>query len=236
MVEKQLLVFISNEKLFLYVNDLVNSAKNAARKIEKNPYRNVIDPFSALIDAATRDITMEDWMKEEKARQTQKSFQNALGEFHQKVLGSIPDWENMGIGGNIDIKNEKKKIVAEIKNKYNTMNARSAISVYDNLAGFIDFNDRELTAYLVEIIPKTPLPYSKPFVPSERGVQRQERKNLLKIDGKSFYGIATGDIDALNKLYQVLPIVLGKILKLDPKKLAGTNEFTDLFSRVYLGK
>ncbi len=229
-----LLAFIKDGDLYTSANRLLEAAKHAAEHVDTNPYRNVIDPFSALVDAARQKISLEKWMGQEKARQTQKGFQNALGDFHQDVLGFMPGWENMGRGGNIDIRNVEKKIIAEVKNKHNTMNARSAINVYDNLAGYIDFNDKSLKAYLVEIIPKKTKPYELPFIPSERGTQRQRRDNLVKVDGRSFYALASGDKLALDKLYKVLPKVLGDIMRLDPVALSGSEDFKDLFERAYI--
>ncbi len=231
-----LLPFIADDDLYNASRTLIEAAEKVAGKVEANPYRNVIDPFSALVDAARQKISLQEWMKQEKSRQTQKGFQNALGDFHQDILGYMPGWENMGRGGNMDIRNKKKKIIAEVKNKYNTMNARSAINVYDNLAGYIDFNDKNLKAYVVEIIPKNPKPYEVPFTPSERGTRRPIRKNLVKIDGKSFYALASGDPDALRKLYNVLPKVLGDIMSLNPDALSASKDFTELFLRAYISK
>lgn len=228
-----LLSFISDEDLYSAAKRLLDAAQDVAVRVDANPYKNVIDPFSALVDAARQRISLTDWMNQEKSRQTQKGFQNAMGDFHQDILGAMPGWENMGRGGNIDVRNVKKKIIAEVKNKHNTMNARSAINVYDNLAGYIDFNDRSLKAFVVEVIPKTPMPYEIPFTPSERGTRRQLRTNLVRKDGRSFYALASGDPKALDKLYDILPGVLGELMGLKPEALSGSNDFEDLFARAY---
>jgi len=229
-----LLSFISDDDLYKHTRQLVKAAQEAANRVEDDPYRNVIDPFSAVVDAARQRISIAAWMNQEKARQTQKGFQNALGDFHQDVVGSMPGWENAGRGGSFDVRNAKKKVIAEIKNKYNTMNARSALSVYDSLARHLDYGDPGFKAYVVDIIPKDPRPYDRPFTPSERGIRRQTRANLTQMDGKSFYKLASGETDALLKLYQAMPTVLSDIFKTDPKELTDPDDFMDLFTRAYI--
>ena len=156
----ELLSFISNRELLKHTMNLIDAAKRAAVEVEENPYRNVIDPFSSLIDAARQGMSTEEWMSQEKARQTQKAFQNAVGDFHQDILGSMPGWVNAGRGGSFDVSNLELKIIAEIKNKHNTMNAGAQLKVYDNLAGYLDFGRSDTKkAYVVQIIPEKPKPY-----------------------------------------------------------------------------
>jgi len=229
-----ILNFISDEQLIHHTRKLVDAAKHAEVVVEKNPYKNVIDPFSALIDAARQNISLETWMTQEKARQIQKSFQNAIGEFHQQVLGSIDGWSNAGAGGSYDVINEDKKIIAEVKNKYNTMNSSSALNAYDKMANWLDYGKDGYEAFIVEIVPEKPRPYSTPFTPSERKVKRQTRENLRRIDGRSFYALATGIPDAIDLLYAALPYVLNNILGIAESQLTNSAAFNELFSRVYI--
>lgn len=229
-----ILSFISDENLRHATQRLVDAALSSQRKVEKNPYRNVIDPFSALVDAARQGISTEEWLTQEKSRQIQKALQNALGAFHQTVLGAMPGWEDAGAGGSYDVRNKELKVIAEIKNKHNTMNARSALSVYDSLSRHLDYSEDNITkAYLVEIIPKQAKAYEVPFAPSERGTSRPTRKDIMRIDGASFYNIAAGEDDALRKLYEALPVVLGDILGVSASELTKSTTFTELFDRVY---
>lgn len=229
-----LLPFISDEDLYRATKTLVDAALTAEKKVDKDPYRNVVDPFSALVDAARQHISVGDWMEQEKSRQIQKAFSNALGDFHQDILGYMPGWENAGRGGSYDVKNTGLKVIAEVKNKHNTMNARSAISVYDNLQRHLDYSESQVEkAYLVEIVPKYPRAYESPFAPSERGTKRPARPDIVKIDGKSFYGLASGDPDALRKLYDALPEVLGEILRMPAPGLSASPVFVELFDKAY---
>ena len=228
------LTYIPDEELYKATKTLVDAALAAKNKFEKDPYRNVIDPFSALFDSASQKISTEEWMSQERARQIQKALQNAIGDFHQTILGAMPGWENAGKGGSYDVKNVEKKVIAEIKNKYNTLNSGGALAVYDKLHKHLDYGaDGMAMAYLVDIVPQTPKPYEFPFTPTERGVPRPKRDDIVRIDGQSFYALASGDADALRKLYEALPFVLADVLEISASELMSSPTFDEMFKRVY---
>lgn len=231
-----LLSYIPDDVFIKHTSELVRAAVTAEKKVANNPYKNVIDPFSALVDAARQGISIDAWMQQEQSRQIQKAFQNAVGEFHQRILGSIDGWQDAGAGGSYDVINEKMQIIAEIKNKHNTMNSGTQVQTYDKLANWIDYGKKGYTAYVVEIVPKTPDPYRRPFVPSERGIRRQTRDTLLRIDGRSFYAIATGRPDALDELYQAMPQALEEVLGIRDEILSDSAEYLRLFEKAYTKK
>ena len=191
---------------------MVEAVRTAKNKIGKNPYSSVIDPFSAVVDSSIQGISLEDWMKQEKARKIQKALQNAVGEFHQNILGSMPGWENAGKGGSFDVRNKEMKIIAEVKNKYNTLNSNGFLAMYTTLSNHLDYGDRGFTAYYVPVITKNPLPFNKTFSPPRRGVSMPVRKDLRTMDGKSFYAFASGEKNALANVYRALPKALEHVL------------------------
>ena len=217
MKEKQFLPFISNEDLCNQVKRVLDVAKISSTKAEGRLFDNTIDPFSALFDALIQGISLKKWLEQEKARQTQKTLQNALGDFHQEILGSIPGWASLGTGNVFDLKNDSLKIIAEVKNKYNTTKGNHKVAIYDDLSGQLKDKYRGYVAYYVEIIPKNKLAYNKPFVPSDNRThkRRESREDIRVIDGKSFYGLATGDSEAIKKLYNILPAVIANLLCVD---------------------
>lgn len=227
MKKKQLLEFISDENLFKHASHVLDVAKSTSNKAEERLFTNTVDPFSALFDAMCQGISLEQWLEQEKARQTQKTLQNALGGFHQEILGSIPGWESMGTGNVFDLKNEKLKIIAEVKNKYNTTKGNHKVAIYDDLSDQLKIKYRGYVAYYVEIIPKGKAVYNKPFTPPDNRThkRRAARKDIRVIDGKSFYGLATGDPEAIKKFYNTLPIVIGELL--------GKNRLSGYYSSQY---
>ena len=226
-----LLTFITDEKLQEYAKEVVDKTQAKANQAERDLYVNVVDPFSSLFDSARQGIGVDKWIEQEKARQAQKTLQGAIGKFHQKVIGEIPGWHDASMGGSYDVGNDEKRIIAEIKNKHNTMNSSSAPSVYQKLTNHIQYSHRGYTAYLIEMVPKSKRPYNKSWSPNLRLMPLRE--DIRRIDGKSFYELATGDSGALRKLYEALPVVLERILGSTAKNATSTSLFIELFNKVY---
>jgi competence CoiA-like predicted nuclease len=73
------------------------------------------------------------------------------------------------------------------------------------------------TAYYVETIPRPKKNksqiYNVPFTPSDKQTKTSRPTNNLirKIDGQSFYALVTGVPDALEQLYDAIPIVIGNL-------------------------
>lgn len=226
------LKFISDKDLSSAVAGVVKTIETAEHNAEVKLHKNVIDPFSALFHGVTHSISFKDWVEQEKARQTQKTMQNAIGNFHQKILGSIPGWKNLGVGGGLDVMNEKKKIVAEIKNKHNTTKGNHQVAVYDAIKSTLKMPTyTEYIGYVVEIIPKGKKSYDKPFTPSYKK-RRPSNKNIRVIDGKSFYALATGRKQALRELFEVLPKVIADNHKYKLSKIQA-KEYFKLFERAF---
>lgn len=57
--------------------------------------RNMIDPFKLLFDLYGNDISELQWIEQEKIRIVDKSINNKIGYFHQKLLGSVRGWINI---------------------------------------------------------------------------------------------------------------------------------------------
>ncbi len=229
------LPYIKDEKLIKEVEIILNKIELTTNSSKKALHSNVIDPFSAFFDAATQGISLNTWLKQERARQIQKTMQNCIGDFHQGILGNINGWKNLGTGQIVDIENTKKNIVAEIKNKYNTTKGNHKIEIYDELEAVLDMRDKKWISYYVEIIPQNKKTYDKTFTPSDHKTRsrRPENDRIRIIDGKSFYDLASEGKDTLKKLYSVLPKVIEDIknVKLDKKF---KEDFLKLFHQAYL--
>lgn len=191
-------------------------------------YSNVIDPFSALLESSFNKMTYDQWIEAEKSRQIQKTLQNAIGTFHEEIIGEIKGFKNLKVGEIIDIISEDKKIIAEIKNKWNTTKGNHKVAIYDDIASVL--TDREgFTGYYVEVVPNKPIPYNKAFTPSDNKTHlpRPENPKIKVIDGKSFYAMITGDENAIFRIYDEIMEELKK-LKLNPD-----IKFKQLLTKAY---
>lgn len=231
----QKLPFVTDDVLYEEVKKVLSIAQAAVDQVEDNLYSNVIDPFSAVFDSLRQGIGMSEWLEQEKARQTQKTMQNAVGDFHQAILGNVQGWTDLRVGGVADLKSDERKVVAEVKNKYNTTKGNHKKVIYDDLSTLITGTYNGFKGYYVEIIPKSKVPYDKPFTPSdnETGQRRPTNEKIRVTDGRSFYALVTGDETALVKLYQVLPEVIAEILHTDHSVVTNDDSYIELFKKAF---
>ncbi|MGR5128021.1 Eco47II family restriction endonuclease [Photobacterium swingsii] len=240
-----ILNFISDENLRAEVKFVIGKALAAKQESDKKFGKNVIDPFSAIFEIASFDVDHNEWKKNESIRQAQKSLQNHVGMFHQKILGHVQGWEDKGVGSIVDLICDKKKIVAEVKNKYSTVTGSKLADLYKDLADLVNpkhSNYKGYTAYVVNIIPRRAARMNQEFTPSDRGKgQKCPPSELIRIiDGYSFYEMVTGEPDALEQLFKALPSVIEDILVNDFErkidyKVPDILSITDYFDKAYRG-
>lgn len=202
MTKNSYLPWLDDESLFFAIKHVYDKYTVALQsKTLKDFTSNIIDPFTFLFDISLTDKDPEIWIAGELERQLQKTLNNAVGEFHQIILGSCQGWEDLGIGddSHLDIKKTDGTIFAEIKNKYNTMNSSSTKSVYEKLDHISKISSSP-TAYLVQIIRSTKKPYNEVW-----NYQGNTNTQIRRVSGDTFYGLVTKETNALKQLYLVLP-------------------------------
>ncbi len=203
------LSWISDDKLCSAVDTLVERCTKARDEAETKILKNVVDPFSCLTVASTFNIkTQVKLLKLQKNASILSGIASAIGNFHQNILSSVDGWVNHDAG--YDIKNDSKRMLAEIKNKHNTLNATNRQQVIDDLDTTVKQERGDWTAYLVLIIPKEP----KRYKVREKGKSRK----IYEIDGASFYTMITGEPDAIHDLFSVTSAVLQKKSGIDFSK------------------
>ena len=235
------LEFIEDEDLKqICLDRIVQPYYDKKLAAEEEIYDNVLDPFSAILDASLSKRTLGEWLHAEKARQLQKTLQNHIGEFHQCIIGALEGWEDLGQGKVLDVINRDSGIIAEIKNKWNTTKGNHKVRIYEDIEELLAGKYPDYTGYYVEIVPKSPTPYNKTFTPpdNQTKTRKPEREDIRVIDGKSFYTMATGRESAILELYTALPIVIRDIYFEDfgeaiEDKIEDETEFESLFKRAY---
>lgn len=179
-------------------------------------WKNGVDPFAIVASTMIggRDAIERHLIEVENVRQIDKTISNAIGHFHQQILGHLPGCVNPGINGEIDLIVERPdlKLIAEIKNKWNTTKGDDRTQPYDKLNRLIDSTYQDHVGYYVCIITKPRMAgykaVNKPFTPSMKKTRRPLREDIREIDGKSFYHLLTGKPDSLLELYTVFPKLL----------------------------
>ena len=228
-----LLPFLTDDQFLPIVKSMVDAVEKKKIGLGNSLASNVLDPFNAAFQSAAHGLTRVNWESAERARQLQKTFEHQMGSLHQSVLGALPDWENLTTGNVTDLLNKKQKLCAEVKNKHNTVKASDEASVYQKLLGLVGTSGayRGYTAYYVTIVPKRKSAMNEPFAPSDNaaGVRKPSNDRIRKIDGYSFYALATGRAHALRELFVALPVAVAEFTKTP----ANAESLRDLFETAY---
>jgi hypothetical protein len=156
--------------------------------------RNLIDPFATLIERFEFDFgSKSEWESSEFARQRQKNLMNKIGDLHQRIIGRLDGWEchesGTGMPDVIGLRGNQK-IIAEVKNKHNTMSDGAKKGAYKSLAEML--SDRQFRGYVgvvVQIIGPRERSgnFWKPFTASGCVA----RNDIIVMNGRTFYAIAT---------------------------------------------
>jgi hypothetical protein len=229
--------WISDLHLFEAIQHLMTKANEAVDKVNNDFEKNVIDPFSAIFSMSGFQMDYDTWIKSEVARQAQKTLQNHIGEFHQNILGKVNNWKNMKTGSVIDLVSTEKKVIAEIKNKHNTISGGKLSDLYYSLDHLVMPKAsiyKGYTSYYVSIIPRNKTRFNKAFVPSdkEKGARCAKNESIREIDGASFYHLVTGEKNALSDLYNILPNVIEECTK-GAYKIDQSNKLRAFFDSAF---
>ena len=188
------LSWISDSDLQAAITELTTAGQDALTQASDDQSKNKKDPFGALLIASTFQIDSSRRLEQlQQAEAALRGMSSALGYFHQHVLGAVDGWQDHDAG--YDLESVSNNAVAEVKNKYNTMNSSNRQQVLSDLDTAVRQKGSGWTGYLVIIVP--------------RGRSRYERRlkttrPVFEIDGASFYHKVTGDPNAIHDLFDVV--------------------------------
>ena len=202
--------FVSDEHFLKCVKWVCDAYLDPSLKLDKTwLQRNGVDPFKMVFDMVVQNRNFESLMEQEKSRQYDKKSGGRIGDFHQKLLGGVKGWVDLGVGdeSKVDLKKEDNTIFIELKNKYNTVNSDSLSAVRQKLVKITkDFPNS--IAYWAFVIEKNGTSGESEWV-----YLGDNNPKLKKIWGSKLYELITGKQDALEKTWIALPIAIKDILK-----------------------
>jgi len=209
--------FVSDEHFLKCIETLYEAYARAKNKISKTKfYKNKIDTIKLTFDSKFNELSEEELIKAEVSRQIDKSVNNAIGSFHEQILGGVDGYEIGNLSG-FDIKAEDNSLFADIKNKHNTMNSSSSESLFQKLSRYAD--DHRLDdakCYWVQIL--STKSFNEKWFSVING-KEYGHSRVYKISGDQFYSLLTGEKDAFLQLYKALPLGIEDFLKtLDASK------------------
>ena len=194
--------WIADDVLQAATSTFVDSIARSREENQDRMRRNVLDPFLLASMAHMFGAETVEEVLDYAANSTAVgSIGNALGRFHQQVLGGANGWRDHDRG--FDLISDQRRLLAEVKNKHNTMNSSNRRQVEDDLKAALRQRESGWTAYLAIIIPKNPERYRTELAP-----------NLFEVDGASFYEIVSEQDDALHDVLDYLCDELGVSAKI----------------------
>jgi hypothetical protein len=179
---------------------------------------NVVDPIKLIFDKAAYRFSCEEIITNEIFRQRDKSSNNDIGYFHQRIFQyivgcTVPNkgWDVVFTkNGMIDLPDgdKVKTVFVEMKNKHNTMNAAASGKTYMKMQGQL-LQDDDCACLLVEVIAKKS--QNVAWSVSVDGT-KQKHKRIRRVSMDEFYSLVTGQDDAFHAMCKVLPSVIEDII------------------------
>lgn len=193
--------FVEDDHLLACIENLHNSYLSAKKEFtRKKFYKNKVDTFKLMFDSKFNDLSEEELIKLEMSRQIDKSVNNAIGSFHEEILGGIDGFQHGNFSG-FDIKAGDDTLFADVKNKHNTMNSSSAESLFQKLARYAD-DYKEAKCYWVQIL--STKSFNERWFSIING-KEYSHSRVYKISGDRFYALLTGNKNSFFELYSILP-------------------------------
>lgn len=180
---------------------------------------NIVDPIKLIFDKTVYRYSWEEVIKNEISRQRDKSNNNDIGYFHQRIFQYIKGCDVPSVGWDVIFKNENgislpdndkvKTIYVEMKNKHNTMNSASSGKTYIKMQGQLLSND-DCACFLVEAIAKKSQNIT--WAVSVDGTKQKHRR-IRRVSMDEFYKLVTGQEDAFYQMCMVLPSVIKTVVE-----------------------
>ena len=206
--------FVSDDHFLACVRRVCEAYPKASKRVDlEKLQRNTIDPFKMVFDILNSNSNVDDWVNGEAIRQNDKTLNNRIGEFHQKLLGGVEGWADLGTGdeSKVDLKKIDNSIFIELNNKFNTVNSDSLDKVRDKLEEAIGKYPKA-KGYWAYILDKKGASYD--VVWEYKG---KTDPRIRKISGKKVYELVTGNPKALETVWLALPKSISDILGVDIK-------------------
>lgn len=184
--------------------------------------KNIIDPIKMIFDKTVYQSSWDEIVSNEIFRQRDKSNNNDIGYFHQRIFQYIkgchvPDngkeggWDVIFHDDNGIILPDEDKVhtvYVEMKNKHNTMNSSAAGKTYIKMQNQLLMDD-DCACFLVEAIAKQSQDIKWTTTVDGKNVSH---KRIRRVSLDQFYSIVTGQRDAFYRLCLVLPGVIKNVI------------------------
>lgn len=213
------LSFISEEDFTEHVKSTIEKYGSKLDPINIEKFNsNIIDPIKLIFDMMVYQSSWEEIIKNEIFRQRDKSNNNDIGYFHQRIFQYMKNCVVPREGWDVIYTRDDGILTAdgdlvhtvyvEMKNKHNTMNSSAAAKTYIKAQNQL-LQDDDCVCCLVEAIARHSQDIK--WVASIDG-RRVQHRRIRRMSMDKFYALVTGEEDAFYKMCLVLPNVIEKVI------------------------
>ncbi|MDY3224565.1 MAG: Eco47II family restriction endonuclease [Candidatus Faecousia sp.] len=236
------LSFITEED---FTNHVRATIQKYGEKLEsfdiKRFNKNIIDPVKLIFDKTVYRSTWEETISNEIFRQRDKSNNNDIGYFHQRIFQYIANCHvpPNGEEGGCDVIYRNPEGIAlpegsvvhtvyvEMKNKHNTMNSSASGKTFIKMQNQL-LRDDDCACFLVEAIAK-----KSQNIKWETSVDGQKMGHRLirRVSLDQFYALTTGQEDAFYQMCMVLPEVIQRVVDTEGDNLVPHDTVMETLSK-----
>ena len=217
------LSFISEKDFTNHVKDTIDTYGEKLESFDIVRFnKNIVDPIKMIFDKTVYQTSWDEIVGNEIFRQRDKSNNNDIGYFHQRIFQYINNCHvpDNGTEGGWDVIFQVPEgitlpegdvvhtVYVEMKNKHNTMNSAAAGKTYIKMQSQL-LDDDDCACFLVEAIAKKSQNIKWSTTVDGKSVSH---KKIRRVSLDQFYALVTGQEDAFYKMCMVLPKVIEKVV------------------------
>ena len=217
------LSFISEKDFTNHVKDTIDKYGEKLESFDIVRFnKNIVDPIKMIFDKTVYQTSWDEIVGNEIFRQRDKSNNNDIGYFHQRIFQYINNCHvpDNGTEGGWDVIFQVSEgitlpegdivhtVYVEMKNKHNTMNSAAAGKTYIKMQSQL-LDDDDCACFLVEAIAKKSQNIKWSTTVDGKSVSH---KKIRRVSLDQFYALVTGQEDAFYKMCMVLPKVIEKVV------------------------
>ena len=217
------LSFISEKDFTNHVKDTIDKYGEKLESFDIVRFnKNIVDPIKMIFDKTVYQTSWDEIVGNEIFRQRDKSNNNDIGYFHQRIFQYINNCHvpDNGTEGGWDVIFQVPEgitlpegdvvhtVYVEMKNKHNTMNSAAAGKTYIKMQSQL-LDDDDCACFLVEAIAKKSQNIKWSTTVDGKSVSH---KKIRRVSLDQFYALVTGQEDAFYKMCMVLPNVIEKVV------------------------
>jgi len=211
------LSFISEEDFLKHVEATIRQYGDKLEPFNLKKFnKNLIDPIKLIFDKTVYNFSWDEIVKNEIFRQRDKSNNNDIGYFHQRIFQYLANCEVPASGWDVIFTKEHgidvsdgdivSRAFVEMKNKHNTMNSAASGKTYIRMQSQL-LADDDCACFLVEVIAKQSQNVAWAV---SVDTQKKKHRRIRRVSIDKFYSIVTGQEDAFYQMCMVLPTVIEK--------------------------